>query len=193
MKTISFAALILLGMFSTTAFAAAAIAPADGNLLDYAKPIFDAVMHGQWWLAASLGVVFACAGARKFMPDSWKDGVKGDIVGTATAFGMAFGGALATWAVAPGAVLTLAVLLTAGKVGVVAIGGYTVIHKAAVWIASSAWFLTKAPAWLKSVVSLVLAMIGSNAIAKAEKAGRDAVGAAPGRGLAGDAAVREVP
>ena len=89
--------LIFLGAFTGTALAADAVAASDPSLSEVTKAIFDAVMHSQWWAVAAYGVVLACIGARKFMPASWKTGTKGDIIGTATVFVLAFAGAIGTW------------------------------------------------------------------------------------------------
>lgn len=185
MKFAAFLILIFLGAFTGTALAADASDPA---LPDAAKAVFDAVMKGQWWAAASAGVVLACAAARRYMPGSWREGTKGDIIGLATAFLMAFAGALATWAVAPGAVMSAAVILTALKVGAVAVGGFTVVHKAAGWLV--AW--GKLPAWAVAMLRALTMLVGSNATKKARAAGDAAVAAKPPTGLAGDDTIREV-
>ena len=178
--------LILLTLFGFTGMAFAAGGPPtdDGSWLELARPVFDAVVHGQWWLAASAGVVLACALARKYMPASWKTGVKGDLIGTGLAFVMAFFGAIATWAAAPGATMSGAVFMTAFKVGAVAIGGYTILHKFATAFAGTKWFKEHAPAWLVMFVTYGLKLIGSNAIEKAEAAGQAAVEAKPSTGAA---------
>lgn len=184
--------LAFLALFTGTALAAQAAAPDQQSLLDLAKPVFDAVMHGQWWAAASLALVLAMALTRKYMPSSWKTGTKGDIVGVVTTFGMAFFGAIATTLAGPGAAaMSFAVALTALKIGVAAIGGYSILHKLAAWLVASG----ELPAWAVPVVKLVTAMIGSNAAAtlkKAEDAGDAAVKAEPPKGMAGDDKIIEV-
>lgn len=180
--------LVFLGAFTGTALAASAVAPADGSILELARPVFDAVMHGQWWAAAAFAVVLGVTIARRWMPAAWKQGAIGDITGTATAFVLAFAGAIGTWAIAPGATMTLGVLATATKIGVAAIGGYNIVHKLLGWLA--AW--SKTPAWLVPVLKLVASLVGSGAIAKAEAAGAAAVAASPSKGMAGDSKVIEV-
>jgi hypothetical protein len=179
-------ATIALMFFSAAAFASDAVAPADASGVELAKMIFDAVMHSQWWAAAALGVIGLCGIARKYLPASWKEGTKGDIVGTALAFVLAFAGAIFTWAVAPGAVFTTGVLATAAKVGLGAIGGYTILHKVLGWLAG--W--KALPAWLTPILALVAKLIGSDAVAqqveaKATAAGDAAVAAKPSQGVAG--------
>ncbi len=180
--------LIFLGAFTGTALAQTAASSPDTTA--FLQTVFDAVMHGQWWAAAAAGVVFACALARKYMPTSMTTGTKGDIIGTSMAFVMAFAGAVATWALAPGAAMSGAVMITALKVGVAAIGGYTIIHKVAGWLAG--W--SKLPAWAAPILSLIATLVGSNAvtIAKAQAAGDAAVTANPTTGLAGSDKITEV-
>lgn len=187
MRLIAIFVLCLLAAFTGTAFAAGS-SPDGQSLLDFAKPIFDAVVHGQWWAAAAAAVVLGCALARKHMPAHWTTGVKGDIIGTASAFIVAFFGAIGTWFVAPGAVMSAAVALTALKVGVAAIGGYNILHKLATWAIASG----KLPAWALPILTLVTKLIGSNAVEKAQADGDKAVAADPPKGMTGGDKVIEV-
>ena len=187
MRQIALTILILLAAFTGTAVAAEAAAT-DPSATELAKSIFDAVMHGQWWAAAAFGVVLACAAARKYMPAAWKTGTKGDIIGVATAFLMAFAGAAAATLAAPGAAMTWAVALMALKVGAAAIGGFTVLHKALGWLVS--W--GKLPPWAMMILSVLAAIVGSSALKKAEAAGDAAVAAEPPKGMAGDDKIVEV-
>lgn len=190
MRLIAIFILGLLAAFTGTAFAAQAADPSGGgSILDLAKPVFDAVVHGQWWAAAAAGVILMCALARKYMPASWTSGIKGDIIGTAMAFVMAFAGAIFTTLAGPGAAaMSMAVALTALKVGIAAIGGYNVIHKLASWAVASG----KLPAWALPMVKLITKMIGSNAVKKAEAAGDKAVAKDPPEGMAGDETIVEI-
>ncbi len=177
--------LVFLGAFTGTALAADA---ADPSLPDAARAVFDAVVHGQWWAAAAAAVVLACAAARKYMPATWKTGTKGDVIGVTTTFTMAFAGAVLAWAMAPGAVMTAAVCLTALKIAFAAVGGYTLIHKVAAWLV--AW--DALPPWALSAVRLLAMMVGSNAVKKAEAAGAAAVEAKPPTGMTGDSKIVEI-
>lgn len=188
MRTIALLILIFLGAFTGTALAADAVGAADPSMSELMKALFDAVTASNWWAVAAIGVMLSVAGSRKFMPASWKTGTKGDIVGTATAFFMAFAGAIVTWAAAPGAVMTASVMLTALKIGGLAIGGYTVLHKVATWLV--AW--GKMPAWALPILRLLTTLIGSSAVSKAEAAGDKAVIADPPKGAAGDNKIVEV-
>lgn len=189
MRFITVFVLSLLAFFTGTAFAASAAAPDQQSLLDLAKPVFDAVVHGQWWVAAAAAVVLLCALARKHMPAKYTEGVKGDIIGTGLVFVMAFAGAIFTTLVGPGAAaMSAAVALTALKVAVAAIGGYNILHKLASWAVASG----KLPAWALPIVKILTSMIGSDAVAKAEAAGDKAVAADPPRGMTGDSKIVEV-
>lgn len=186
----SFAALVLICLagFTGTALAANAVSATDPSLSEAAKAIFDAVMHGNWWVAASYGVILAMIGVRKIMPEGWTVGTKGDIIGTACAFALAFAGSVATVMTAPGAAMSAAVLLTALKIGVAAIGGYTIIHRAIGWLAN--W--SAVPAWAISALKLIAMLIGSNAVKKAEAAGDAAVKDNPPTGMTGDNTIKEI-
>lgn len=186
MKSIMSFVLVFLGFFTGTAVAADAVAEPSAS--EALQQIFNAVMHGQWWVAASASVIGACALARRYMPESWKAGTKGDIIGVSLAFVMAFAGAISTWAVAPGAVMSFAVIATASKVGAVAIGGFTIIHKVVGWLV--AW--GKMPMWATSILSIIATLIGSNAVKKAEAAGDAAVAANPAPGM-NNAEMKEIP
>ena len=83
--------------------------------------------------------------------------------------------------------MSTAMATAAFKIGLSAIGGFVAIHKLASWFAATTWFQTKAPAWLKTGLGLVLSLIGSNAIKKAETAGQKAVDANPPKGANGPA------
>ncbi len=181
-------ALLILGAFTGTALATDAVAASDPSLSETAKAIFDAVMHSQWWVAASYAVILAMIGARKIMPDSWKTGVKGDVIGTAAVFVMALAGSVATVMAAPGAAMSTGVILTALKVGAVAIGGFTAVHKVAGWLA--AW--GKLPPWALAALKMTTFLVGSNAVKKAEAAGVAAVAAEPPKGMTGDDKIIEV-
>lgn len=177
MKFIASLILIFLGGFTGTALAADIAS--DPSTSEALRQIFEAVAHGQWWAAAAASVIGVCAAIRHYMPESWKAGTKGDMAGVALAFATAFAGAVTTWAVAPGAVMSLAVLLTATKVGAVAIGGFTVIHKVIGWLI--AW--DKLPVPAVAVLKILASLIGSSAVKKAEAAGRAAVVANPAPGM----------
>lgn len=172
--------------FGATAAAQNAVLPEDGALLDLARPVWDAIVHGNYFLAAALGVIFLTAAAKKHLPDAWGGRlVRSELGGMATAFVLAFAGALAnTWA-APGAAMTMAVLLAALKIGAFAVGGWMILHKVALVLVGTKFWQDKMPASVKALVAIILKLIGSSAIKKAEAAGQKAVDANPPTGLTG--------
>lgn len=194
MRFISMCILLLLAAFTGSAFAAQALDPtaADPALLDTLRALANAAVHKQPLLAGALSIVLLCGLARRYMPAKYKEGLKGDIIGTAIVFMMSFAGAVAAALADSSSVFSTVVALTALKVGWVAIGGYTVIHVIAKAIQNTTWFQTKAPEWLKLVLRFSTSIFGSDAIKKAEVAGEAAVAADPPKGMAGDDTIEEV-
>lgn len=182
------ASLILISLVFFTGTAVAQGVVTDPVASEVLRQIFDAITKGQWWVAAAAGVIGAVALARHYMPVSWKTGAKGDVVGVTSAFVFAFAGAVATWGVAPGADMNFGVIKTATLVGIVAAGGFNILHK--LIGALVAWKRT--PTWLVPALKIVAAFIGSNAVKKAEAAGDAAVAAAPAPGMTGGGVMREV-
>lgn len=177
--------------FSATAFAAGQIAPTDGNIWDHAKPIYDAIVGGQWWLAASLALVFAVAAFKKYAGRVPKYGPKLDAFANSDHGGAllvlvgAYGGALATGLVASGlSSLTLALAWAALKVAVGAAGGYSLVKKLVLPVLRK--IADKAPSWAKPIFTLVFwAFEKTTPTEQAEQAGDDAVKANPASGADG--------
>jgi hypothetical protein len=193
-KTFTIISTVLLGLFSfgATAAAATAVTSDDASLLELAKPVMDAVMKGNWWLAAALSVILLTSATRKYLPDSWGGKyVRSDVGGMLTEFMLSFAGAIATAAAAAGTLFVMegALALTALKIGFAAVGGFVAIHKLATWMISTSFWNEKMPASVKMAVSFLLGVIGSSAIARAAKAGEAALEAKPSTGaneLAGE-------
>lgn len=184
LTALSVAALAFLS-FGATAIAAGEVTPDDGSLLDLARPVFDAVMHGQWWLGAALAVVLLTAAAKKYLPDAYGGKyVRSELGAMATAFLLSFGGAIATTMAAPGAAMTMAVAMAALKIGAAAVGGWMILHKVMQVVVATKFWNDRVPAPVKALVSFVLGLVGSSAISKAEKAGQEAVDASPPQGPA---------
>lgn len=181
--TAGFFAIIAYFSFAGVAFASGAVVPEDGSLLDLAKPVYEAIMGGQFWLAAMFGLVFAVTAAKRYLPGKAGEFVNGDVGQPLTVLLLSFGGAGATalLAAGPGAVLTGALAWAALKIAFAAAGGYTML-KALLAPLLQKW-AEKAPAWLKPVFSLLLWVFSKpTAVQKAEKAGDDAVAANPPTG-----------
>lgn len=177
--------------FSATAFAATKVAPNEGSILDLAKPVFEAVMGGQWWLAASLALVFAVAAFKRYAGSVPKYGPKLEefansehgapllvLIGS-------YGGALATGLLAAGTnSLTLALAWTAFQVALGAAGGYTLVKKLAIPVLRK--IANKAPSWMKPLFSLLFwAFEKPTPTETAEQAGDDAVKVSPATGVDG--------
>lgn len=186
-------ALFLVAGFAGTALAAGAALPDDASLLEYARPVFDAIVHGQWWIAAASALILVVAAARKYAPTEGRFGWTGRVLAStpgvmASTFLLSFAGAVVTalMALGPSGVMSWAIAKTALLVGVTAIGTWKALHSLATWAVSTEFYKSKVPAWVQSLVATVLALIGSNAIAKAEAAGQRAVDAKPATGAASE-------
>jgi hypothetical protein len=177
---ILFGALVALVAFTATAFAASSAGAVDESLVELAKPLYAAVMSGQWMLAAAAALVFFVAAARKYAAPRWPF-LASDAGGVLLVLLGSFGGAAGT-ALAAGAVPSLAMAWVALGVAVSAAGGYSILKKLA------GPLVPKAPMWLQPLFRLVLWFFDHStepAVAEATKAGNDAVAAKPPTGVAG--------
>lgn len=173
--------------FVGVAFAAGAVTPQDSSILDLAKPVWEAVAHGQYWVAASLALVLAVAAVKKYHPGKLGEYANTDVGGAALVLLGAFGTTLATGLLATGTgVFSLTLAWTSLKIALGAAGGYSLLKKFAAPILTR--IADKAPAWAKPIFALVLwAFTSPDPIAKAEAAGAAAVKADPAPGAAGAA------
>jgi hypothetical protein len=182
--TLSFAVLALLA-FAGTASAAGAAAPEDGNILDLAKPVFDAVMAGNYWLGAAAALVLLVAATRrygaKWFPRAlgWVNSSWGTPVAVLLA---SFGGAMAT-ALAAGSGPSLAMVKVAFGIAITAAGGYKLVKELAVPLLTK--LRDKLPAWARPLVDVLLWAFQRDPVAKAEAAGDAAVADKPSTGIAG--------
>ncbi len=148
--------LVFLVSLASGAYASGQVTPDGGSLWDLAKPVYDAVMHGQYWLAAAGALILAAAAARKYLAPryAWARGPAGSativLVGS-------FGGAALTALVAmgPGAVMSWALAWTALKVALAAAGGYGLI-KALVIDTLVRPHVDDAPGWLQPALRALL-------------------------------------
>jgi hypothetical protein len=144
------AAVLGLVAFTATAFAqgTAGVSP-DSTALDAAKAIYNAFAGGHYAYAAALLVVAAMAVLKQYSgTGKLARFVHSDAGGALSTLVTAMALALASALVAPGAVLTFALLKTSFVVGVGAAGGYAVLKKVLivpliqplyVWLAKSKW------------------------------------------------------
>lgn len=104
----------------------AVLEPSTATLPELAKALFDAVMSGQWFLAASVALVLLVMGLRSL---PWAP-LKTDAGGVLLNFGTSLGLALATVAVA-GVAFTGPVFWTAFNLAATGAGLYTLAKKLA--------------------------------------------------------------
>lgn len=174
--------------FMGVALASDAVVPTDGSLLDLAKPVYEAVMGGQWWLAAMFGLILLTTAVKKYAPGRIKELVNGEYGQEATVIILAFAGAAATalLAAGPGAVMTGALAWAALKVAVGAAGGYSLLKSLVAPLIVK--LQAKSPAWLQPVFGLMLWVFSKpTAVQAAEDAGAAAVKADPAQGVVGAA------
>src|SRR5574343_155164 len=96
----------------------------DDAPIEFARVVYQAVVSGNYWLVASLVLIAVLWAVRKVRP-SW---FATDLVGTATAFGFALLGALAA-SFGAGAGVSATLFVAAFKVGLGAVGGFSVLWK----------------------------------------------------------------
>lgn len=182
--------LAFLLLFAGVSRAAAGATGEEGSLLDLARPVWDAIMHGQYWLAASLALVVAVTLFKRYghlLSPKLAAFSHSDAGGALMTLLMAFGGALATGLAAVGvsATLSMAMAWTALKIALTAAGGYTLIRKLIVEPVLKP-LAAKAPPWLQRILELVFFLFDKpQPIKDAEAAGDAAVAANPAGGLTG--------
>lgn len=181
-----FVALCFYFGFQVSAFAATAAVPdPNGSWLDLAKPVLDAVLHGNGWIAAASFLVLASAFTLKVLAPKYAffRSATGALV---IVFSGAYGGAVLTALSAAGTTaLTGALALAALKIAVVAAGGYSVLRPLLVDVVEP-FLLARFP-WMSPFLDLLTYFFDKPAvavIAKAEKAGNDAVAAKISLGVA---------
>lgn len=171
---------LFLVTFTATAAAQSATLPDDSSLFDLLRPVYEAVLGGNWWLAASLSLVVAVAAFKRYAPGKAREWSHTDVGGSLLVLLMAFGGALAS--ALGGAPMSLGLAWTALQVAVGASGGYSLAKKLVAPLLAKA--AEKAPNWLKGPLQLVLWIFDKKpaVVAEAEQAGKDAVEAKPAEG-----------
>jgi hypothetical protein len=174
-----------LAAFTATAFAAGAAAPEDGNILDLLSPVVDAFRSGKYLAAGAFAVVLAVALAKRYLPGKAGAWVNGDAGGALSALVVSFAG---TVGVASGAgdAWSWAMVTTAGKIALMAAGGYALIKKLV--IDPLRPLVARAPGWVQwlfSLATFVFDKATASPIKDAEKAGNDAVTANPPTGADG--------
>lgn len=179
--TLVVAAFVGLSAFTATAFAAGAVTGSEPALIDLARPVLEAVMHGSYAYAAVLALVFAVTLLRRYGSIHW-EWVESDAGGALLALLTSLAGALAT-AAAAGAAPSWALVWTSVQVAAGASGVYVLAKH--LLAAPLRWLRDRLPARLRFLVDALLWLFSSSSEAKAAAAGEAAVAANPGPGLAG--------
>ncbi len=181
--TLSLIGLFLLA-FTATAFASGGPL-GETSILDLAKPVYEAVMKGDWWIATSFGLVLMVAAFKKYAPGKAGELANTDLGGAVLVLLGAFGGALGTGLLASGTdVLSLDLVKASFKVAFSAAGGYALVKKLLVPVIEKIG--AKAPAWAQPLFAMLLwafAKPGDAVVAKAEAAGQAAVDEKPATGI----------
>lgn len=171
-------ALVFLAAFTATAFAATAAAPSDGTWLDALRPVFDAVVGGNYFAAAALALVAVTALVSKYGKGRFPWLASGPAKAALVLIG-SFGGALGTAAMG-GAAFSLALLWTAVKVAIAAAGGYSLLKELLGAIAPHL------PSWMQPIVRAVRALFDRpDPAVQVAAAGEAAVVAKPSTGITG--------
>jgi hypothetical protein len=171
--------------FAGVALAAGVAEIPEESLGELLRPIIDAVLAGDYWLAGAAALIFATTAAYRYLPRlSPRFAFVASTPGKAlTLLLVSYGGALAASLVGA-ATMSPALAFAALKVALAAAGGYSVAK--AVVYPLLAWLETKAPGWMAPVISVLLwAFRSGDPDAAAEKAGDEAVDADPPDGTAG--------
>lgn len=153
-----FAAMILVSM-TATAVGANAVDPENQGLLDLARPAFDAIMAGHYIAGAALAVVLSVTCVKQYAPGKFGALANTDAGGALCTLVISFAGgvAMATAAGHGWGGLSTALVLTSGKVALMAAGSYTLIKRLVVDpLMASSWYQNKAPAWLKAMLGVAL-------------------------------------
>lgn len=184
------------GALTATAFASSSImsvaagsgsaadvpGPTDPPILDLIRPIYDAVVHGQYWLGAAAGLVLAVALTRRYLGPKFPI-LHSDAGGALLTLAASFGAAVATALAAGGAVMSLHLAWIALLVAISAAGGYSLLNKLLRPLEDLA------PAWMQPVFRIITWIFDKPSAAteeaEAAAAGDAAVAARPSTGIAG--------
>ncbi len=182
----AFIALFFYLGFSASAFASDLALPADTSWLDLARPILDAIKDGHGWIAAASALVALSAFALRYLSPRYAI-FRTPIGALLVVFTGAYGGGVLTALAAAGVTaLTPALALTALKIAIAAAGGYSILRPLLVDVIEP-FLLARFP-FLKPLLDLVTYIFDkppASVIAKAEKAGADAVAVLQPKGVEG--------
>ncbi len=181
---VAFVALGAGALASTSMTDATSPAATDPGWLDLARPVYDAVVHGNYALAAAAFLVLAVALVRRYAGPKVPF-LHSDAGGALLTLVGSFGGALATALAAGGAVFSGHLAWVAFMIAITAAGGYGLIKKLLV-VPFLVPLSKRAPAWMQPLFQLILWVFDRpDPVAKAEAAGTAAVAAKPSTGVTG--------
>jgi hypothetical protein len=165
--------------FIGTATAQAAAGVGDASLLDLARPVYDAIMAGNYTAAAAFALVLIVALVKRHAAPRVAF-LRSDLGAALLVLALSFGGALGTAALAGGAV-GVALFTGAAKVAFYAAGGFALAKKLLAPLLER--LAARAPAWLSPLFAVVLWIFDRpSAVEKAEAAGAKALDANPPKG-----------
>lgn len=182
-KAFIIAAAVGIGALAATATVAHAAQEPESiteSITELAKPVLDAVLAGDWFIAAALALVLFVGLFTRYAPDRW---TRHSAVKAGAVLVGAFGGALAT-TVAAGAPFAASTFWVAFKIAISAAGGYSMFKALVVPLLKKA--NDKMPKWLQPVLGLLLKIFESqDPEERAQAAGDKAVADNPSTGAAG--------
>lgn len=182
LKIFALSLLALLGVFTATAFAAAAAAPESESLLEMLRPVWEAFSQGKQLHAGMLALVVVIAAMKRYAPGKLGVWLATDIGGALTTLGMAFGASMAA-ATVDGAGLSAAMVKSALGIAVGAAGGYSLVKKLVIEPFLKPWS-KKLPAWTAPIFAVVFWFFDKKSpVETAEAAGDEAVAKKPAEGV----------
>lgn len=176
MNYIRFSAIAMLSFVTTTSVAHAAD---EDALLDLAKPVFDAVVSGQWVYAAALSLVLAVAVARKYggkIHPFLDTGTGAMLLAVLGSFGASLAAGLAG-----GVAVTWSILWGSLKVAAIASGGYGMFQRLIMPLVNRISKRYPKIGWFLKPLSWVF----RDRASEANVAGDAALAANPSKGLSG--------
>lgn len=176
-------AFVFLIALTGAAWAATVASPDDGNLIDLARPVFEAIVSGKPGVASGLALVFLAAVARRYGGKRWAF-LNTDAGGALLVLVGSFGGFLAA-ALTGGASFSLSMVYKVIAMAVSAAGGYSLVKRLIIEPIVRP-LMKRAPAWMQPIFALIMWVFDKpDPVAEAVAAGDAAVAAKPPTGSAG--------
>jgi hypothetical protein len=180
------AAVIGVVSFAAVAHAAGVMASPDASILDLARPVYDAILAGQFTLAGTLAIVLLVAAVKRyFTTGKFGTFVHSDAGGALLALVGGAATAASAGLLAPGASLSLGLFKASVVAGIVAAGGFAIVKNLLVEPLLKP-LSDRAPAWMQPVFTLIFWVFdhGVSPTEEATASGTAAVAAKPAAGAA---------